>query len=468
MALTWPELIATTGITGNLTAGKEPSFVKDSNDNFYIAVLNGSLDIYKSTDYCETFSLVRSITASYGGVSPQMGDFCISVNSVDDIIVTWIEKDLNPSPDRAVAYAQVYDEGTDTWGSTTLIISPAFFYEAPSVSPSIAADTDGVNVYVGMIFPKSSSPNGPLVFNYWNGSVWGTKRELNDIVTGNTDLAVSYSAGKLYYAYRRPNQPQYVDGANVTVSTGTFSTPAALKDGGASHVLTVSQYRKGTSDYLAYVDYDGSTNSIQKINVGGTDRNANTYAGSTARPIYFTPDSTGGDYVMYIDDDSGTPDIEIKTFDGTTYTAEETVTTPNGNVYYFCAVSAGYVAAYLDTTIKVLNGQAFPQVPEVTGGAVTDIFSAQADATGTVADDGDGTISERGFCYDTSANPTIADDTEVVAGTLGAFSGTVSSLSGGTTYYLRPYATNERGAAYGDEPVFKTQPTFLPIINIGG
>ena len=72
---------------------------------------------------------------------------------------------------------------------------------------------------------------------------------------------------------------------------------------------------------------------------------------------------------------------------------------------------------------------------------------------GTVTDVGDPAYTERGFVYGTMHNPTVDSDTKVVVSGsgLGAFSINLSGLEMGTIYYVRAFATNEQGTAYGEE-----------------
>lgn len=71
--------------------------------------------------------------------------------------------------------------------------------------------------------------------------------------------------------------------------------------------------------------------------------------------------------------------------------------------------------------------------------------------------DGGGTVSVRGVCWNTTGTPTTADSkTEDGTGD-GAFTSTMTGLTQGTTYYVRAYATNEAGTAYGSQMTFRTQ-----------
>jgi hypothetical protein len=67
-------------------------------------------------------------------------------------------------------------------------------------------------------------------------------------------------------------------------------------------------------------------------------------------------------------------------------------------------------------------------------------------------------VTERGLCWDTLPNPTIAGrHTSNVSGAE-HFTTTIAGLTRRTTYYVRAYATNSAGSAYGQERVFTTAP----------
>lgn len=97
----------------------------------------------------------------------------------------------------------------------------------------------------------------------------------------------------------------------------------------------------------------------------------------------------------------------------------------------------------------------YPYVlPVVVTNPVTDIDSDSALANGEVVS-GDG-ITERGFVWSASANPTTSDNKVTVAGTTGVLSGIISGLSADSVYHVRCFATNGAGTAYGEDRSFQT------------
>ncbi len=107
------------------------------------------------------------------------------------------------------------------------------------------------------------------------------------------------------------------------------------------------------------------------------------------------------------------------------------------------------------------NGQA--GLPTVSTLAVSNITSSGAVSGGNITDNGGSTVSSRGVCWGTSANPTVAGSKTVNGSGNGAFTSTLTGLTEHTTYYVRAYATNSAGTAYGNSLLFKTNAEALSV-----
>ncbi len=106
--------------------------------------------------------------------------------------------------------------------------------------------------------------------------------------------------------------------------------------------------------------------------------------------------------------------------------------------------------------VGLFQGCKKPSLPELTTVTVTDIGLNSAVSGGTIVSDGGAEITEKGVCWSTSANPT-AEGSKTTDGTgSAAFISNIVGLDEGTTYYVRAYATNEVGTAYGNELTFTT------------
>jgi uncharacterized protein (TIGR02145 family) len=93
--------------------------------------------------------------------------------------------------------------------------------------------------------------------------------------------------------------------------------------------------------------------------------------------------------------------------------------------------------------------------PSVTTEDITSITSSSASSGGTVTATGGSALTSVGICWSTTTNPTIANSI-TNNGTTASFTSDMTGLVGGTTYYVRAYATNGAGTSYGDELSFTT------------
>jgi hypothetical protein len=98
-------------------------------------------------------------------------------------------------------------------------------------------------------------------------------------------------------------------------------------------------------------------------------------------------------------------------------------------------------------------------IPAITVGYVT-IESNRVIFRTNITSDGGTTITARGFCVSESENPEITDTCFDIDGTTGKICRIVSipdELDAETTYYIRSYATNSEGTAYGTQVQFTTE-----------
>ena len=121
-----------------------------------------------------------------------------------------------------------------------------------------------------------------------------------------------------------------------------------------------------------------------------------------------------------------------------------------------------YVRAYVKTNFGIVYGEekSFTTVeivlPTVTTNAVTNIKVTTATCGGNVTFNGNATVTARGICWGTSPNPTIDDNKTTDGSGTGSYTSNLSNLASQTTYYVRAYATNEKGTSYGEEKSFTT------------
>ena len=131
---------------------------------------------------------------------------------------------------------------------------------------------------------------------------------------------------------------------------------------------------------------------------------------------------------------------------------------------------AYYVRAYATNAAGTSYGNevsftASAVLATLTSTTVSSVTSNTASSGGNISDDGGATITARGVCYGTSSSPTIANSITNDGTGTGIFSSSLTGLKDSTTYYVRAYATNSVGTAYGAEFSFTTTAVRVTIVD---
>ena len=106
-------------------------------------------------------------------------------------------------------------------------------------------------------------------------------------------------------------------------------------------------------------------------------------------------------------------------------------------------------------------------IPSVITTSISSITSTTATSGGTILSNGGSNITDKGVVWSTSPNPTTSLSTKTNDGTgSDHFSSYITGLTSSVTYYVRAYATNEFGTAYGNELTFTSAVPELPTVKI--
>lgn len=297
---------------------------------------------------------------------------------------------------------------------------------------AIATNPDSVTIDAyGVVY--STSPNPTIADSSQAGT--GTEADFDNTLTGLTENTTYYIR-----AYAQWDTDNYAYGTQTSRKTQARPTVALNTPADAGTVTPV----RPTLDFTG-TDVDNNTITYQlqlhtedvwtapqldvlsAVNAGFSNR-----SDSKTDPFY------SGNQIRY------TPQADL--VKGETYYWRVRGKDTNGsNTWGEWTTARSFTVA--------------PDVPTVTLGTVYDVSFDTAEVDATVTADGGGTITERGVAYATTETPTTADSTEVVAGTTGAFTASLSSLAGTTTYYVRAYATNATGTSYSSQASFTTLQT---------
>jgi uncharacterized protein (TIGR02145 family) len=232
----------------------------------------------------------------------------------------------------------------------------------------------------------------------------------------------------------------------LTASTQYYARAYASNSAGTSYGAQVTFTTTATAVSLPVVTTTSITNITQTTASSGG--NVTSAGGSViiARGVCWslTPNPTTADNVL---DATGTTGV---------FTSFLTNLTAN-TMYYVRAFATnsggiGYGAEISFTT----NGLSDVDLPEVITTEATAITQTTASSGGNVTSEGGAPVTSRGICWSTGTSPTTADNVINATGTTGIFTSSLTELTAETTYYVRAFASNIGGTAYGNQITFTT------------
>ena len=216
---------------------------------------------------------------------------------------------------------------------------------------------------------------------------------------------------------------QFTSNQGVQVTEGVSGANATTKNSFTNISSIAVQYCTNASKGAGSIKIQVGSNTQKSFSVTKPSSNGTTLKTAT---FTFDPNETGK---VKITVDCTTNSVYIYSVTITTVDAVTCTTNPT--------VSAGSNSNITSTTATVSCS-----------GGITSLGSAGC------------SITSYGFVYGTSSNPTISNakvqvgTTYTTTGT--AFSKGLTGLTANTTYYVRPYATNGNGTAYGAQTSFTT------------
>ena len=223
--------------------------------------------------------------------------------------------------------------------------------------------------------------------------------------------------------------------------TGTFSSSITGLTPNTTYYVRAYATNSAGTNYGEQKTFKTSCNAINLTITGTTTIN---YGGSTTLTasgassyVWKTGSTTIGENAS----------ITVSPSSTTTYTV-------TGTDQYGCNATA-------NVTVTV-NSMA----PTVTTNDITNITETSATCGGVITNNGGSSVTASGICWSTTPNPTMSDN--LVPNTSGSssFSCNITGLTPYTTYYVRAYATNSTGVAYGEERSFSTINLMTIPVNI--
>ena len=362
----------------------------------------------------------------------------------------------------------------NTYTVTTNTTIAATFSPA---SYTVTLNTNGGTINAGNVTSYTYGTGATLPTNVTkSGFTFGGWYD-NSGLTGSavTTISTTATGNKEYWA-------KWTAAASLTaLVSGTLYTPGDMLPTGVS-ISSSSSYEEGLSDNTKFfivgdasetenaggvpeiktnttVTYDGIDFTEFCYFKGAANKSTNT---PTSRAIKFIIPGTGN-LIVY-----GNSNIKLYK-EGTDATSDVTYTSNKATI----AVTADTYYLYADAKSKNIVGIKFvaavpcTTAPTVTAGSNSSVTSTTVTVScaSGISSLGTGgcTIISYGFVIGTATGPTIGGSgvTQHEVGTTYTTTGTsfskdLTGLTASTTYYVRPYATNGFGTAYGTETSFTT------------
>ena len=254
-----------------------------------------------------------------------------------------------------------------------------------------------------------------------------------------------------------------------TTSTPTIALATKTTNGAASGTYTsnITGLTPGTLYYVRSY----ATNSVGTsygAQTSFTTLNTATIAATvSATSITSNSATTGGDITsdggatvtsrgLVYGTSAGSATFSVTSGTGTgTYSIGLTGLTP-ATTYYVRSFATNSVGTVYGTETSFTT---IAIAPTLTTTAASSVTKYAANTGGTIISNGGSTILASGICWSTTATPTISDSKTTDGTTSGTFTSSLNSLTAGTTYYVRAYATNAIGTGYGPNESFTTLST---------
>jgi pectin methylesterase-like acyl-CoA thioesterase len=325
---------------------------------------------------------------------------------------------------------------TLTQDATTSTVYTAEIFDSTPTSRTLPPALDGVSTTRYLHIVKGSGAN------VTNASINLTYDATDGLDVSNKDnirIAKDDGAGTWIS----------LGGSGSANTSGNISSGNAFGQGTAYGALTTNDFVLAHADptfvpSVATITTNAVTDISTTFATSGGTFSSDGGAAITAKGVCW---NTGGSPTT----------SDSKTSDGVTsnpFTSSITGLTL-GTIYHIRAYATNSAGTAYGNELSFTTLSALA-VPTLTTDSIKNIVYKTATGYGTVIAWGGSTVTDRGMCWSTSHNPTIADDYNSNGTGSGVFNAPIGGLTLSATYYVRAYATNSTGTGYGDEISFNT------------
>ena len=248
---------------------------------------------------------------------------------------------------------------------------------------------------------------------------------------------------------------QYWNSASALLYVGNLAVQQAVSNNNTNSTVTDGNCSNSAHYYFQFYHCFGDGSVMPYVTKPETNTvtiPSTVNAGTNS----ITVNALAGSYVAVTDNSSVIYGVGVANTSGVA-TINFTNAIPNSGTLHVVVTRQQYQPYF--GTIEVVTPAT---EPTVTTTAISDIDKTTATGGGNVTADGGATVTARGICWSTSQNPTISGSHTTDGTGTGSFTSAMTSLTANTTYYVRAYATNSAGTAYGEEVSFTTLPDGIP------
>lgn len=466
--------------TGTVLAGKTGSLAVTVDRTGLSKGAYTNTFVITSNDGGSTTVTVNMTVSSEGGGLPQVA--MIGVDGKTDVSATFIGALTSIGSSRVTAHGFCWstrstptlEQGQHCDLGQTDEPKDNFTYGASGLQPNTtyyvrayATNAEGT-VYSSReeSFTTEATPQRPEVETGAASQITSTTA----VVNGNI-LKLGHETGILAYGHvwsdemREPTTDYSNTELGRTTQTGSFQSQLkSLKPGTKYYVRAYARNQYGTN-YGQTVEFTTAVGDVQLTTHSASDiiHNEATCGGRIIdlqgnavqeRGVCWSTSSNPTRAHNYRASSDMTDDFSVRMTgltERTVYHVRAYVVAATGEAYYGQDV-------LFQTTHEI-------RLPQASGTTISGIGVNSVTLRASVTNDGDGTISDAGFCYATTPNPSTADNKASCGATTSSFSKTLSDLQENTRYYVRAYVTNERGTNYGDQTEFTTLEVSPPSLS---
>lgn len=476
--------VTTTGFCWS-SSSQEPS-LSDANSKYQVAGEGFKLDIGELKGGTKYY--IRAYAKNKNGVAYSTTTEFTTTSTYAPTVTTVVVSDITETTAKAVAKvitnggSEITEKGI-CWSSTSLeptndgdhLISNA---EGNDITASLGNLTAGTKYYVRAYAINKKGTSYSSSSEFVSGQTYKPTVSA-PVITNITEIAASVTSiisdnggaevTTTGFCWSSSSQEPSLSDANSrykAASEGFKLDISELKGGTKYYIRAYAKNKNGvaystTTEFTTVQIYTPTVGMAVITNI----TKESVVAGATVKETGGTPIIEKG---FCYSNSSQEPSIEKDTKVVSNAEGEAISATINGleegGKYYLRAYATNKKGTSYSSKVEFTTLTTY--VPSLNNPTFTNISETGAAVSAQITDNGGTSITEKGICYSSSSTqPNISDDTKTTSSVEGNnIAVSLGSLTAGTKYYVRAYATNKRGTSYSATAELTTAQTFVPTL----